>query len=323
MFQRIMVPVDGTVFAEGAVATAASLAAQHGAELHLVFVKAAGDVDGSPPAAAGDEVEYRDHRLQAIANTVRATHGVDVTVAAPRGPIIEALRGYAVRIKADLIVMATHGWTGLHRAVVGSFADALIHAVHVPVLLLRGTEEGGTPVPSFRRIMVALDGSAEAEAALFAACAIAKSAHSTLVLAQVVVPVPTAVNLGVTAGVVLTDGVATQHLVDEAASYLENAASEIRRRDGIEVDVVVDLGMAVTSMAVAARSIARLVQERQIDLVVLTTRERRGSRLLLRSVADRVLDDTGCALLLCHKGFDGVEANEPSLQDAIDEMVNR
>jgi nucleotide-binding universal stress UspA family protein len=310
MLQRIMVPVDGSLFAEAAVPIAAQLAERHGAEVHLVFVKALGDTDRSPKPLGGGYAEYPERRLRPIAHRLRLDRQIKVVIGSPQGSVVEALARYAMEIHADLIAMATHGRSGVSRAVAGSFADDLLHAVDVPLLLLRPGETGLAREESFGRILVGLDGSTDAEGALATACALAKAAGATLVLAEVVVPVPVEASLAVTAGIVITDTEATQRLVDAATRYLEGVAAGILERDGITAEVVVDVGMAVPSLAFAAGSIVNLARDMKIDLVVLTTRERRGSRLLLRSVADRVLHETDCALLLCHKPVRRVERHK-------------
>ena len=78
------------------------------------------------------------------------------------GPIAEALHDHAAAIKADLIVMTTHGHGALSRFWLGSVADKLVRQAPMPVLLVRPQEQ----VPDFahepviKHILIPLDGSA-------------------------------------------------------------------------------------------------------------------------------------------------------------------
>ncbi|HEY8062385.1 MAG TPA: universal stress protein [Gemmatimonadales bacterium] len=178
-------------------------------------------------------------------------------------------------------------------------ADDLLHALNGRLLLVRiGTDDVASP-GVFRRILVGLDGSEGAERALDGARALARRGKSTLVLARVLSPMVGTYNLGLADVLTLIDDAATQSAVDDANQYLDDIAEAIRREDGLDVETVVEIASGVSPRSAAARQLARISRDRRIDLVSLTTRKRGSSRLLLRSVADRVLRDTHCALLLC------------------------
>jgi nucleotide-binding universal stress UspA family protein len=298
--RKILVPVDGSPFAEAAVAPAGRLAQEQGAELHLVSVDNVGGAELVPGSGAADASQHSARKLEALAEGLRVRLGITVATAVARGPVVVALAQYAARLDVGLIVMATHGRTWLGRALAGSVADDLLHATSVPLMLLRVGADGAAVAGPGRRILVGLDGSPAGEQALAVAAGLAKGSAARLLLVHVVVPIPVDVNLAATAGATLTDMVATQRLIDSAQGYLERLATGLRAGYGIAVDVAVEVGEAVSTVGVAARAIVRLVAERRIDLVVLASRERRGSRLLMRSVADRLLHETDCAILLCH-----------------------
>ena len=91
---------------------------------------------------------------------------------------------------ADLVVMTTHGRGGLRRAWLGSVTDQLIRSAEVPVLVVRPGEAGAArPVWEPGEILVALDGSPLAEAALEPAIEVARLWDAELSLVQVVRPI--------------------------------------------------------------------------------------------------------------------------------------
>ena len=132
----------------------------------------------------------------------RASDGPEPARAAEvRGLLVDgdpatALRAAVSRVHADLVVMATHGRRGLARAVLGSVAEDVVRDGDVPVLVVpRGdaSPDGADPeqpadaeeAPLPRHLLVALDGSPEAEAVLAPAVALARLLGSAVTLATV------------------------------------------------------------------------------------------------------------------------------------------
>ena len=141
-FTRLLVPLDGSPLAEEALAPARQMAAAFGAEMLLlrVWEVAAVGFDNLPVsvldewerrarAIAGSYVERVTQELQGQGMRVRAeTQG---------GAAAERILQMAQRAQANLIVMSTHGRSGLSRWVMGSVADGVLRAATVPVLLIR------------------------------------------------------------------------------------------------------------------------------------------------------------------------------------------
>jgi len=139
--RRIMVPLDGSPLAEGALPLAAQLALATGARLILVHAKPfrpslAGEFEFVPDFSFA-EVNVSAPApayLQDVSRTLAA--GLQVEAAVIRGPAAVALEDFARDSHADLVVMATHGRGGLRRLVIGSSADRLVRS-GLPVLLVR------------------------------------------------------------------------------------------------------------------------------------------------------------------------------------------
>ena len=172
MYQTFLVPLDGSKLAERAVPVAAQLAAA--TKARIVLLQAIGLHIAEARTYLGDI---------AIGLRNRGLH-VD-TVVAPE-PAAEAIVAYIGAHPVDMVIMSTHGRSGLGRVVFGSVAEAVLTHSHAPILLLRAAKD----VPDFAptthpRILLPLDGSHFAEAALPYAAALTKALDGTLVLTEV------------------------------------------------------------------------------------------------------------------------------------------
>jgi len=144
-YRRILVPLDGSPFAEQALDEAQAIAAATGATLVLVAVAPVvedaalaevGVVPGWAEAARQAEVEQLGRYLMSMAERLSA-EGFMVRPHVVDGiPAEEILRASATQ-HADLIVMATHGRTGVQRLWIGSVATKVVRSTDVPVLLVR------------------------------------------------------------------------------------------------------------------------------------------------------------------------------------------
>jgi nucleotide-binding universal stress UspA family protein len=131
MYERILVPVDGSETAEAILPFAEKVAGPLDAELVLLHVVA--DAKGGyvfPNRA--EAVKYLDSLADRLANK-----GIRVRTGLGFGSLPEAILSAADKWNADLIAMATHARSGLSRLVVGSVAEAVLRAARVPVLMMR------------------------------------------------------------------------------------------------------------------------------------------------------------------------------------------
>src|SRR5262245_17712105 len=137
----ILVPLDGSMLAETALPAACSLARRDGAVISLLR---AAEVMTLPGA---DTIEAQVMAIQEaeayLATVVQrlAAKGLDrvethVWYGPPAASIVEA----AAEHKIDLIVMSTHGHSGLGRLVFGSVAESVLRGTRVPILIVRGVE---------------------------------------------------------------------------------------------------------------------------------------------------------------------------------------
>lgn len=129
MYQRIMVPLDGSDLAQNALDHAVDLARALGATLVLLHVRTSHT--GSKEAA---------RRYLEFVQAQVASQGVPIELVVASGAIAASIIRAADEEHIDLIAMATHGRTGLQRAVRGSVAEEVLRRSNKPVLLVRVLE---------------------------------------------------------------------------------------------------------------------------------------------------------------------------------------
>ena len=224
------------------------------------------------------------------AESLGTTHGVEATYALLDGDPAQALADHARAKRIDLIVMTTHGHSGMNRFWLGSVADRLVRRVKVPVLLLR--PKVGALHHDFHHILVALDGLPEGEGVLDPAIELGSlTREACMTLVQVVEP-----------PIALITRMAMQpaHMgpdwrdvrENSARSYLDRVANRVGGR-----------GLHVGTEMVAARGVGEqilaLAQRTSADLIVVGTHGARGiERMLLGSVADKVIHGASQAVLV-------------------------
>lgn len=144
MYKKIIVTLDRSALAEQALEHAVDIAKAFGAQVELLTVVPVMQQlmqDGSTVNVNWDaEVAEDEEYLKGILARVREA-GVEVRSELRRGDVAEEILRHAEEMKADLIVMSTHGRSGLGRWVYGSIADRVLRHSPVPVLLVRATEQ--------------------------------------------------------------------------------------------------------------------------------------------------------------------------------------
>ncbi|MFC7202333.1 universal stress protein [Haloferax namakaokahaiae] len=141
MYDRIIVPIDGSDGSERVATHAAALAAVHGAELHGIYVVNAGSFAGLPMESSWEGLDdlLRADAEAAVELVERAAeaHDVPVETHVLEGTPSREIVKFAERGDCDLIVMGTHGRGGIDRLLLGSVAEKVVRASKVPVLTVR------------------------------------------------------------------------------------------------------------------------------------------------------------------------------------------
>jgi len=274
---RILVPVDGSPEASAALPYAAALATPGTEIVLLTVVPSATDADA---ARAG--LETAAQRLRVAGQTVRT----EVATGNPARRIVEI----AAELRAEMIVMASHGRGAIGRLIYGSVADRVGRESPVPVMVVRTKQLAPGPV-GITRLVVPLDGSSRAESALPVATTISQRLGTPISLVRVVDPadaMPPAVGVDEAIPFEIYDE-AEKELEQEARRYLEMMAQKLREQ-GLPMTTSVLVGSPASSIEEATHF---------GDVLVLSSHERTGvMRWLLGSLAEKLAREDESPVIL-------------------------
>lgn len=141
-FKRVLVPLDGSPVGEAVLARAVELG-RDGATLMLLRAAEARTLGRDLVAAQVDVVKEAEVYLADVSERLRRTGVEDVETSVWYGPAAESIVEAARVRNADLILMSSHGRSGLGRLVLGSVAETVLRGTTTPILLVR---PGGAPV---------------------------------------------------------------------------------------------------------------------------------------------------------------------------------
>lgn len=283
--QRVIIPLDGSELDEQAVGLGERMAEAFGGTIELVHVLTATPV---PAVTIPDPVSMDSH-LASVAARLSTRFPVRTSVL--EGDPAEELLALTAQTPDTMVVMASHGWSGLRRAVFGSIADTLVRAGSVPVAVVRGPARARARVP--RHLLVAFDGSDLAERSLPPAIRLAQTYGAEVHLVRVVNAsfspyLGQGFELSAAEPALLAELADQMH--EEARSYLDEVATALRRQ-GIRVSWEVRAG-------VPGEEIVRAAETSAADLILMCSHGRGGvRRWVLGSVTDTVMR-TGLTPLL-------------------------
>ncbi|MEX0762246.1 MAG: universal stress protein [Dehalococcoidia bacterium] len=211
-YETVLVPLDGSELADAAVPWAILIARKTGAWLNLVTVL---------PHGADPKVDHPDHATQRSLAQARENAGVLTPRTATSilaGDSATEIDRESRAMAADLIVMASHGRSGIARTLLGSVTSRVLRLSNVPVLVVKPST---SPYPEIEMVVAPLDGSEIGAAGLAHAVELSRECDSRLVLLHV------------------SEDTADGNL----ARDLEVTAKDAERQ-GIEVDLVLVRGEA-------------------------------------------------------------------------------
>lgn len=302
MIRTILVPLDGTRFAEAVLPCAVKLARSARGRLTLLLAHqptaalvGIGEVpvhSGLDLALQSQEKSYLDGivaRLDRLGAGPVASH----QAVAPAG---DAICEEAARIGADLIVMASHGRGTLGRFWLGSVSHHVVRHAGIPVLLVHPnrTEKLLEPRPG-AGILVALDLSRFSEAVLAPVADLADLMQAHVTLFHVVEPnyhpvepVPYPLE---------QDETITEVRRADAQRRLDDIADRLRAR-GIGASALVVIGPS------AAAELLGALECRKYDLAAMTTHGAGGMRrLFVGNIADKVIRSASKPVLVLRPGL--------------------
>ncbi len=282
MFKNILVPLDGSQLSQRALEPALTLSQQTGAELLLVRVPVADTL--SFVVSEAKQRELFQEALVYLDALCKSNEQPQVRLRTQvlEGDVASAIVDTARTEQTDLIIMSTHGYSGLTRWVLGSVTEKVLRSAPCPVMAVRAARHP-------QRILITLDGSPLAEGAIGPGLSLAQSLQAEVTLLRCVPHI-------------LADGKLDEHerglsrrmqedLINEAKEYLRTQLDEAGRA-GVTINPAVRIGSP-------ADNILEYVETYGIDLVAMATHGRTGlKRWVYGSVTAKVLRSVSCSMLV-------------------------
>jgi nucleotide-binding universal stress UspA family protein len=292
MFERILVPLDGSENAEIVLPYAAELASRFASTVILVTVSESATPDIDHLYRTYLKHARKKMRQHLGAWTARETVMLQSEVLFG-DPAREILR-IAEDKDARLILLASHGTSAEGPWLLGHIAGKVLRATKRPVMLIRARADKTTldQRKLLRRILVPLDGSEIGEAALCYAVELASKTAAEITLIEVFEPVKTIGATGRTYHIREDESVSKSIL-----SYLNHVAEPIKNND-LKVSPVVLFGNV-------ADKIVEYAEKNEIDLIALSTHGRSGlGRWVFGNVTDKILHTGNVAVLVAHAAME-------------------
>ena len=312
MYERILVPLDGSEFSGRVLPVAERLARDLALPVKLLHA-----IEPEHPSISQSlnerlyyvhSAHHREMHARAYSEPVRARlmeSGIDTSILIPQGDPGDIIAEEADREHGTLITMSSHGRSGAFRWWTGSVADRVLHRTASPLLMIRsGDRRGAAAEGEFGRIVVPVDGSELAEHALAHASYLGRAMGLVVELVRAIPSVEEYSNL---------TSLGPPSLISQAPSYAEYRAIVEREAEDYLSQMAGRLkqnGAQVDWRVLHGPAAAVIIDHSAASgdaLLVMTTHGRSGvARLVMGSVAERVVRQSGEPVLLIRaKGGQG------------------
>jgi nucleotide-binding universal stress UspA family protein len=291
-YRQVLVPLDGSEAAETALPHAIAVASRFRSTLTLVHAAETARARVVPPSGTTRLTESEQEVGQAYLENVAARCALGSTAVLTvqlAGSPADVIVQHAGRADVDLIVMSTRGRSGFERLLLGRVADEVRRRAPCPMLIVpTRAPRMQERQPTYRWILLALDGSRDGERALPHAVAIARRFRASVAVVRAVAPASVA---GLSRGPGPHPCVLVADECFRAAAYIAGVANQLAR-SGLQVRSEPIEGAAEDVLARRARSLPA-------DVVVLAKPERSWiERLVVGSVTNGVLRRAVCPVLI-------------------------
>jgi nucleotide-binding universal stress UspA family protein len=275
-YRRMLVPLDGSELAERAIPYAKNLAKTKGGEVILFTASGASVEQLDRPMKAYLELNAKELKSQ----------GIKASIAIAYGNAADEIIKFADKNKIDLIIISTHGHSGIKRWMLGSVALKVLYGTCTPVLLIKSRAHKMANL-ELKKILVPLDGSSFSEASMPYVKELAKETGGEIILLRVSEPpvLPADRSPAIKPSWEEYKDVLMAEIQRQAGEYLEGIKANLGK-SGIKARSQAILGKA-------AESILQVAQKEDINLIAMTTHGRTGvSRWVHGSVASRIVEES-------------------------------
>lgn len=292
--RQIVVPIDFSEPSRASAWRALGLAQAFEAPIHLVHALPYPDICtywefNLPPAAWDDTREQARGALLQLENELANEDGVSISSALVETDPVSAIETAVEEHGANLVVMGSHGHSGLKHVVLGSVAERALRTVNCPILAVKESEsQAKRPI---ERILFATDFSIHSKRAALLACGLASRLGARVELLHVFMLPSSAIG---PYGIPPSDEVVAE--LRERAQELLAEATQLFENSKVPVKPHLEQGLP-------SEVLAREAEDLQADLIVMGTRGNTGLKhVFLGSVTERTLRTAPCSVLTTKDG---------------------
>jgi nucleotide-binding universal stress UspA family protein len=284
-YKRLLVPLDGSELAERAMPYAQTIAKTMGSEITLFTVSIASVEQLDRPMKAYLELKVKELQAQ----------GIKASSSVAYGTVPDEIVGFADRNNIDLIIISTHGYSGIKRWVLGSVARKVLYGTSVQVLLIKSKAPKISRV-ELKKLMLPLDGSSFSESPIPFINQLTKDTRSEIFLTVVCEPplVPSYGDHPINPTWEKHRDEVWLEAKKQAAEYLKKMEAVLKKQ-----------GMKVRSQVIAgelgrvAEALLQAADKDKIDLITMATHGRSSvSRWVYGGTANRIVEQSIQPVLL-------------------------
>jgi nucleotide-binding universal stress UspA family protein len=284
-YKRLLVPLDGSELAERALPYAQTIAKTMGSEITLFTVSIALVEQLDRPMKAYLELKAKELQAQ----------GIKASSAVAYGTVPDEIVGFADKNNIDLIIISTHGYSGIKRWVLGSVARKVLYGTSVQVLLIKSKAPKVSKV-ELKKLMLPLDGSLFSESPIPFIRQLTKDSHAEIFLTLVCEPplVPSYGDHPINPTWEKHRDKVWLEAKKQAAEYLKKMEAVLKKQGMIVRSEVIpgELGRVAETLLQAA-------EKDKIDLITMATHGRSSvSRWVYGGTANRIVEQSIQPVLL-------------------------
>lgn len=288
MFKRILVPLDGSEFAERALPHAEYFARVFNSTIVLLHVMETTGAINQPhsedPIAwkikESKAKQYLEQKLIQVEKRLDNNHS-KVEYAIRNGNPAESIIIFAQEEKINLLVISTHGWGGFSRWNISSVAQKVINRIYLPVLLIRAYEELETfeGKVNYRRILMPVDSSPRSECSFSAGLRLIRKERNKLISAESTVTIEPTLFI---ASVIRPPEIPIPEAHSEEAQKLINQLMRISRDsvhsylERIKLQFSEHSETRILEHCSVSEALQRFVKDENIDLIIMAAHGHTG-----------------------------------------------
>jgi nucleotide-binding universal stress UspA family protein len=284
-YRKVLVPLDGSELAERAIPYAKTVAKTKGSEVILFTVSIAFIEQLDRPMKA--YLELNSKELQ--------SHGIKASTAIAYGDVADEIISFADKNNINLIIISTHGYSGIKRWVLGSIARKVLYGTCAHVLLIKSKAPKVSKV-ELKKLLLPLDGSAFSEAPIPFAEELTKGTEAEIILTVISEPplVPSYGERPINPTWEKYRDTLWAEMQKQASEYIEKIKTRLEKQR-----VKVKSQIIPGELGKVAESIMQVAQKENVDLIAMATHGRTGvSRWVYGGITNRIVEQSLQPVLL-------------------------